>query len=77
MNDDPYYYVRLKITVWPEIYGDERPILFPTFPAAIGFAQGNLSAIIPQARVYSPNDELMATLNYGELIAPPQVLHLL
>jgi len=61
MNDDPYYSVRLKYSVWPEIYGDERPILFPTEKAAMRFAQCNLSSLIPQARVYSPTGVLMET----------------
>lgn len=59
MNETNYY-VRLTINVWPEIYGDERPIPFPTEQAARCFAKRNLSSTIIRARVYSPTDKLLA-----------------
>lgn len=65
MNEDTFYYVRMKISVWPTIYGDERPILFPTEKAAMRFAQNNLSSVAPVARVYSPSGELLSTLQFA------------
>jgi hypothetical protein len=61
-NSPQFYSVRLKYSVWPEIYGDERPILFPTLEAALRFAECNLSALIPQARIYSPDRQLLCHL---------------
>jgi len=62
MNDDPYYSVRLEYSVWPEIYGDQRPILFPTEKAAVRFAECNLSSLIPRARVYSPKGVMISSV---------------
>lgn len=64
-NSPQFYSVRLKITVWPEIYGDERPILFPTLDSALRFVQGNLSEQIVQARVYSPDQRLIQTTQFA------------
>jgi hypothetical protein len=58
-NSPQFYSVRLKYSVWPEIYGDRRPILFPTLDAALRFAECNLSPIIHQAQVYSPDGKLV------------------
>lgn len=66
MDHNPQFYsVRLKYSVWPEIYGDERKILFPTLDAATRFAECNLSTLIPQARVYSPDDRLLNTFQFA------------
>jgi hypothetical protein len=65
MNDDKYFYVRLTMSVWPEIYGDEKPILFPTEKAAMRFAECNLSTLIPRARVYTPDHKLVSVLQFA------------
>jgi hypothetical protein len=54
MNEQPFYYVLLEYSVWPEIYDPPRPILFPTEKAALRFAAGNLSGSITKASVFSP-----------------------
>lgn len=61
-----YFYVRIKYTVWPEIYGKQMPIHFPTLEAALRFAKNNLSVNKPQTRVYSPDDKLVETFEYKE-----------
>jgi hypothetical protein len=57
-NDNGYYYVRIKYTVWPSIYGDQWPIHFPTLISALTFAENNLSETKPVIRVYAPDGVL-------------------
>lgn len=64
-NSSGHFYVRLKITVWPEIYGDEFPIHFPTEAAALRFAESNLSATTVRARVFTPSGKLVMTFDYS------------
>lgn len=59
-----YYYVKISITVWPEIYDGEQIQYFPTEAAARLFAKNNLGETIPCIRVYSPKDQLL--WRYGE-----------
>ena len=61
-----YYYVRIKHTVWPEIYGEQIPIPFPTLKAAWRFAENNVSATTPVTRVYTPDDDLAWMFTYKE-----------
>ena len=64
-NSSGHFYVRLKYTVWPELYGDEFPIHFPTEVAALRFAQGNISSTIVRARVFTPSGKLIMTFDYS------------
>ena len=57
-NLDQHYYVRIKCTVWPTIYGEQLPIPFPTLIAALRFAENNLSDTNPVIRVYAPDGVL-------------------
>ena len=58
--DDQWYIVVLKVLVWPEIYDGKMTHAFPTEKAAMRFAEGNIKPITPSARVYSPNNKLLA-----------------
>lgn len=58
--DNQWYTVVLKVTVWPEIYKGKMSYSFPNEKAAMRFAKGNLSPVIPSARVYSPTKDLLA-----------------
>lgn len=58
VNDDGHYYVRIKYTVWPSIYGAQMPIHFPTLKSALMFAENNLSETKPVIRVYAPDGVL-------------------
>lgn len=66
MNTDQYHSVRLTYSVWPEIYGEKRPILFPTEASALRFAECNLSSLIPVAEVYSPQGTLISTFQFAK-----------
>lgn len=59
-----YYYVRIKYIVWPEIYGKQLPIHFPTLEASMKFAQGNCTESKPLTRVYTPDNELVGVFKY-------------
>lgn len=64
VNDQPFFYVLLEYSVWPEIYDPPRPILFPTEQSARDFASRNLSELIPKATVYSPWNDLVVSATY-------------
>lgn len=61
-NDRGHYYVRLQYNIWPDIYGDELPIHFPTEKSALLFATNSISETIVRARVYTPSGILVTTL---------------
>ena len=62
-NDEGHYFVRLKYTIWPSIYGKELPIHFPTQEAAMTFAKNNITSTIIRARVYTPSGKLVMTFD--------------
>lgn len=62
----PYYYVRIKYSVWPDIYGEEIPIHFPTLTAALRFAENNCNSIKPQIRVFNDDDIMIKRFNYQD-----------
>jgi len=64
-NTSGHYYVRLKYTVWPELYGDELPIPFPTLKAALFFAEINITSTVVRARVYTPSGTLVTIFAYS------------
>jgi hypothetical protein len=64
-NSEGHFYVRLKYTVWPEIYGDEFPIHEPSLEAALMFAQNHISPTIICARVFTPSGKLVTTFDYS------------
>jgi hypothetical protein len=67
IKDHPgYYYVRIKHTVWPELYGGQIPIPFPTLKAAWGFAENNVAPTRPVTRVYTSDGDLCWMFTYKE-----------
>ncbi len=63
-HTEGHYYVRIEYTVWPEIYGDQLPIHFPTVQAALLFAENNCSLVKPYIRVYTPDGTLVKTFTF-------------
>lgn len=61
-----YYYVRIKYTIWPELYGEQIPIPFPTLRSAWAFAENNISDIKPVTRVYTPDGDLAWMFTYKD-----------
>lgn len=61
-----YFYVRIEYSVWPEIYGDQIPIPFPTLEAALRFAQGNICETKPHTRVFDEEGVLVETFTYQD-----------
>ena len=59
-----HYYVRLKFKIWPEIYGKQIPIHFPTEEAALRFARNNISSNRPLARIYTSDGKLVDKFVY-------------
>lgn len=59
-----YFYVRIEFTVWPEIYGGQIPIPFPTKESAIRFALNNCNVTTPHTRVLTEDGTLVANFTH-------------
>ena len=65
MEPSKPHYVRIKYAVWPEIYGEQTPIPFPTLKSALLFAQNNCTVNKPLTRVFN-EDGLVKSFTYKD-----------
>lgn len=65
MNDSKFYAVLLEYSVWPEIYVNAPPYMFPTRKAAVLFAKRQICTQIVESRVYDPFGHLVTQFQFA------------